>query len=137
MESALNDKMFQPTDELLTLALGGSAVFWYAVKKHIAETYGQPHEEWKFYGKCGWTTAVFSGKRRLVNMVPHAGFFRLNFTLGERGAAAVRISDLPDSIKALIPNSPQCVCGHTFNVEVRTAADAETAKKLLEIKSEN
>ena len=132
MASALNDKTIRPTDALLTAVLAKSKPLWDEIIKHITAAYKKPSEEWKYYGKAsGWTLAVLSDKRRLINMVPKDGYFQAVFTLGEKAAAAGRELGLP------IPNDTKCVCGYGFDVDVRTMADVDIIRKMLVIKDKN
>jgi hypothetical protein len=130
--SALIDKAVFPTDELLLAALVDSKLLWDGILKHITATYKLPSTEWKHYGKAaGWSLAVFSGKRRLVNMVPLSGYFQVVFSFSEKAAALGRSLGLP------VPDDKDCVCGYGFNFDVKTSADIDTAQKLLEIKDKN
>lgn len=132
MASVLNDKSIQPTDELLAAVLSGAKSLWDEVISHFMLTYKRPSEEWKFYGiKSGWTLAVVSDKRRLINMIPKDGFFQVVFTLSEKAAQKGRELGLP------IPADTKCVCGYGFDLDVRTSADINIVKKLLEIKDRN
>ena len=136
--SSLSDKLMKPDDEMLAMVLADTKPLWDGVINHIASMHEKPGEEWKFYGtKSGWTLAAFGGKRRLINMIPKLGYFQAIFTLGEKAAAAVRNSDLPEAVKALLPNETQCVCGYGMVLDMRTSRDLEAAKKLLEIKDKN
>lgn len=138
MASSLSEKTIKPTDELLSSVLAGSKQLWDEIIRHIASTYKKPVEEWKFYGaKSGWTLAVLSDKRRLINMIPQSGYFQAMFTLSEKAAAVAQDSDLPEAVKALIPTQTQCVCGYGITLNIKTAADVEDVKKLLEIKDKN
>ena len=138
MASALNDKTIRPNDEILASVLAQSKTLWDAVINHIKAVYKKPCEEWKFYGtKSGWTLAVLSDKRRLINIIPQKGYFQTIFTLGEKAAAAARASDLPQAVKALIPAETQCVCGYGLVLDIRTSVDVAAAKQLLEIKDKN
>jgi len=132
MGSVLNEKTVLPTDELLSAVLKESKPLWDEFINHIATAYKKPSEEWKFYGKAsGWTLAVISDKRRLINMVPKSGYFQAVFTLSEKAAAIGRDLGLP------IPADTKCVCGYGFDIDVRTAADVDIIKKMLEIKDKN
>ena len=132
MASVLNDKAVQPPEELLSAALAESKPLWDGIMNHISVAYKKPGEEWKYYGKVsGWTLAVFSDKRRLVNMVPQNGYFQVVFTLSEKAAATARGLGLP------VPDDTKCVCGYGFDLDVKCAVDVEVVKKLLEIKDKN
>ena len=138
MTSVLGDKNVRPTDECLASVLADSKQLWDSIKGHIASEYGNFSEEWKFYGaKAGWTLAVFSGKRRLANLIPMHGHFQTGFTLSEKAVAMVKGADLPASVKASIEDAAGCVCGSGLMLTVRTADDADIAKKLLGIKEES
>ena len=70
-------------------------------------------------------------------MIPKQGCFQAIFTFSEKAAEAARNSDLPQEVKDTIPIDTQCVCGYGVTLDVKTSADTENAKKLLEIKDKN
>lgn len=138
MASALNNKSVSPTDEALAAVLSTAKPFWDEIINHIKTTYKNPSEEWKFYGiKSGWTLAVLSNKRRLINMIPLNNCFQAIFTLSEKAANLARTANLPETVKSLIPDQAKCVCGYGLVLDIKTKADIESAKKLLEIKEPN
>ena len=130
--SILSDKAFVPTDESLSAVLADGKALWDTVLNHVFSVYKKPGTEWKHYGKVsGWTLAVFSDKRRLVNLAPQNGAFSAVFSLSEKAAEKARSLGLP------VPADTSCVCGYGFDYSVKTAADVEIVKKLLEIKDKN
>ncbi len=61
--SIFNDKSNKPDSKTLQEALGETYLFWEEIKKHIAATYGEVVEEWKFYNqKSGWIMKVLLKK---------------------------------------------------------------------------
>ena len=124
---------------MLAMVLEKTKPLWDTVINHIKTTYKDPIEEWKFYGtKSGWTLAVLSGKRRLINLMPLNGCFRTFFTLSEKATHIVRTSaNLPEAVRQSIPDNKGCVCGYGLVLDVCTKADVENVKVLLEIKDKN
>jgi len=136
--SVFGDKALVPDDGMAATALGDSYKLWEMIKNHITTNYKNPNEEWKFYGKeSGWTKNIKSGKRTLFMFVPMSGVFQVYFTLGEKAVIAVHNSDLPQEVKALIPDAKQCVCGFGFRFDVKTELDADAVIKLVAIKDKN
>jgi len=137
MTSALCDKTIRPTDEDITKVLADSRPLWDSLREHVASAYGKYGEEWKFYGaKAGWILAVFSGKRRLANMIPMNGHFMVGFTLSEKAADAARSSS-SDVVRSVVSDEKLCVCGYEAMIEIHTSEDTEAAKQLLEIKGKS
>jgi len=138
MGSCFKDKSIQPTDEMLAEVLCGAKEYWDALKAHVFLTYPNPKGEWKFYGtKSGWHLALFSGKRRLVNVSPNTAFFTIGFTFSEKAVEVILDSDLPFDIKKLIPPKTDCVCGRGVVLFITKNYGIGYAKRLIEIKDKN
>ena len=135
--SVFDEKAHMPHDDMVAGFLGGSFALWEAIK-HMADNYKNINEEWKFYGKeSGWTKNIKNGKRTLFMFVPMKNKFEVIFTLGAKAVAAVNDSDLPNSIKKLIPDSQACVCGFGLRFYVEKEADVDAVIKLTAIKDKN
>jgi Protein of unknown function (DUF3788) len=132
------DKSIQPDNRRLARVLGENATFWEAIKKHLAQKYGDVTEEWKFYNtKSGWTLKVLLKKRNLFFFVPLPGFFRMAFVFGDKAVSAVERSDLPEAIKNELKNARKYVEGRGIRIEVKSQKDVEHVKKLIDIKVNN
>ena len=137
--SALDSKSIYPNEDMVAMVLAENYKLWDDFKKHLAATYPKVTEEWKFYGKeAGWTLAVFSDKRRLTNLIPQERTFQVTFVYSVKARDVVLASaDIPESIKNLMPDEKQCVCGHGFRMNIKTTEDLEIALKLIDIKDKN
>jgi hypothetical protein len=136
--SVFTDKSARPDNAQLAKALEGKGRFWEAIKSHIENNYGHVTEEWKFYGaKSGWVLKLLLKKRNLFFFTPLKGDFRLGFVFGDRAVSAVEKSDLPENIISALKNAKKYVEGRGLRVEVKSAADVEDVKKLIEIKVRN
>lgn len=132
------DKSTQPDDHRLAHALGENAIFWEAIKKHLAQKHGEANEEWKFYNtKSGWILKTLLKKRNLFFLIPLPGFFRLAFVFGDKAVSAVEKSDLPEDIKTELKNARKYAEGRGIRIEVKSQKDVEHVKKLIDIKVGN
>jgi len=68
-------------------------------------------------------------------MIPKDGWFQLGFTFSAKAVAVVKSSGLPQEIKALIPDSAECVCGYGLVSEIRTGVDAVCVAELMKTKN--
>ncbi|MFH1716710.1 MAG: DUF3788 domain-containing protein [Planctomycetota bacterium] len=136
--SVFSDKTVEPTDQMLSKALGESHRWWQEIKKHLDDRYGELIEEWKFYGrKSGWILKTLRKKRNLFFFVPLEGSFKLSFVFGDKAVAAAEKGDLPEELIATLKNARKYAEGRGLQVEVKQAADVENIKKLVEIKVNN
>ena len=136
--SEFDEKAIMPHDEMLTAVLADSRALWNTIISYIVETCGDISEEWKFYSKkAGWSLVVSSGKRKILYLIPQDGFFKVNFVFGEKAVAAVQISDLPESIITALLETKSYMEGRSVMFDVKTGADAQAVKKLIEIKQAN
>jgi len=133
-----SDKSAKPDNILLVRAIGDTAKFWEAIKKHIKDTYDATNEEWKFCGaRSGWTLKVLLKKRNLFFFTPLSGYFRMAFVFGDKAVGAVEKSDLPKDLIETLRNARKYAEGRGIRVEVRSLKDVESVNKLIDIKVQN
>jgi hypothetical protein len=136
--SVFDDKAAEPTDQMLTRALGKSNRLWQEIKKHLKAQYGELIGEWKFYGqKTGWLLKTLRKKRNLFFFIPLEGSFRVSFVFGDKAIAAAEQSDLPEDLVTTLRNARRYAEGRGLQIDVKGAADVEHIKKLVEIKVNN
>jgi hypothetical protein len=129
------DKSNKPDDRQLAGALGKTYQHWAEIKRHVAAEYGQPVEEWKYYGaKYGWTLKTLHKKRNLFFFKPRERFFSISFVFGDRAVALIEKSGLPDEMIKEIKNAKRYAEGRGLRIEVKTKRDVESVKKLIAIK---
>ena len=133
--SFFGDKALMPNADMLAGALGNSKVLWDQIR-NAAAACGSAAEQWKFYSrKAGWSLAVKSGSRTILYLIPLEGCFKVNFVFGEKAVEAARTVGLPEPVLALIEAATPYTEGRSFMFDVQTAADVESAQKLIEIKN--
>ena len=136
--SLFDDKSAKPDDKKLAKVLGETAIHWQAIKSHLKEHYGEIIEEWKFYNpKSGWILKVLRKKRNLFFFFPANDYFTIAFVFGDKAVAVVEKSDLPGDIKETLINARKYAEGRGLRIDVKTAADVENIKKLVDIKVNN
>jgi len=136
--SIFDEKTVVPDETMLAEALAGSKLLWEEMKSHVVMVCGDIASEWKFYSKkAGWSLVVKSGKRTMLYLIPQKGFFKVNFVLGERAVAAALAAGLPETVIALIKDAVPYMEGRSVMFDVANEAEADTAKKLIEIKGVN
>jgi len=136
--SVFEDKDTRPDDKMLAKALGKSNRLWQDIKKHLAAEYGELIEEWKFYGsKSGWILKTLRKKRNLFFFIPLKGSFHISFVFGEKAVAVVEESSLPQELITELKNARKYAEGRGLRIDVKSPADVENIKKLVEIKVNN
>ena len=136
--SAFDDKSAIPSQDMVTAALADTAPLWDDLQSYIKARYPDIAAEWKHYGKsAGWSCKLISKKRNLLFFVPRNGCFRVRIGFGERGAACVESSDLPEEIKEAYRTATPYVEGRSIDIDVSRREQLEAIKTLLEIKFAN
>ena len=136
--SVFDDKEKKPTAQRLARVLGKSNSLWKEIKKHLKAQFGELTEDWKFYGqKSGWILKTLLKKRNLFFFIPSEGSFRVSFVFGDKAVAAAEKSDLPKELIKTLNNARKYAEGRGLQIEVKSIADVENIKKLVEIKVNN
>ena len=114
---------------------GKVAKYWQEIKTYVTQTYGPTTEEWKYYNeKSGWMMKLLLKKRNLLFFVPLQAGFKLSLIFGDRAVAEIMAGDIKEEIKERLKAAKNYMEGTGINVEVKTAGDVKTIKKLLDIK---
>ncbi len=136
--SVFEDKATMPDDKMLAKALGTSNRLWQDIKKNLKADYGELIEEWKFYGqKSGWILKTLRKKRNLFFFIPLKGSFQISFVFGEKAVAVVEKSGLPQELITELKNARKYAEGRGLRIDVKSSADVENIKRLVEIKINN
>ena len=130
------DKARAPDDAMLADALGRTKACWDAIVAHGLAAFDGVTSQWKFYGaKHGWQLKLLRKRRALLYLVPHEGTFLAGLALRESSLDRVRGARLPKGLVRSIEEAKAFVEGKPARVEVRSAKDVATVKKLLAIKA--
>jgi Protein of unknown function (DUF3788) len=132
---SLENKSASPDERTLAGALGPSKKLWDAMVAHITETYPPVSPEWTFYKS--WSLRLKHKKRTVLYLLPRDGRFLCAFVFGAKATEAARQAGLPKAIMKAIDEAPVYAEGRGFRLEVRTARDVETMKRLAAIKMAN
>jgi len=132
---SFEDKTAPPDDRSLAEGLGPSKALWDECVRHISETYPPVTEAWGFYK--AWSLRLKRKDRTIVYLLPGEGGFRCAFVFGAKATEAARRTRLPKAVLKAIDEAPVYAEGRGFRLDVKTAKDAETVKKLAAIKMAN
>jgi hypothetical protein len=133
--STFLDKSSSPDERALEEALGAAYPRWAEIRSHLGAEYGQPVEEWKFYGqKSGWTMKSLLKKRNLFFFTPGQDCFRISFVFGDRAVAMIEKSGLPETLIEEVKNAKKYAEGRGLRIEVKTKRDVDHVKRLIAIK---
>jgi len=136
--SIFGEKTARPDEKMLAGALKGTKVLWDDIREYVEKSCGNASEEWKYYSKkSGWILVVKSGERTMLYLIPLDACLKANFVYGGKAADAAMAAGLPDRITAMISEAKVYAEGRSFMVDIASKDDAETAKKLIDIKKRN
>ncbi len=127
-----------PAEADLTAELGPAKALWDSLADALAGLVGADVREWKSYSrKAGWSLRLKRGDRIIVYLSPCRGCFVASFALGDRAMRATREAGLPKKVLAVLAGARKYAEGTAVRIEVRTAGDVESVKKLAAIKAAN
>ena len=125
----------QPTETELTKALGPSRQVWQQLLSELAEQVGVMTTEWKCYSvKMGWAVRVMRGKRTVLWLSPFQGCFGVTFIFGAKAMTALEKCKLPKRITRILSEAPKYPEGTGVLLQVKSAREISTLKKLAAIK---
>jgi hypothetical protein len=135
--SVFDDKAQPPDEKALRTALGPAKAHWDAIVAHGIDAFDGVKPEWKFYGKKhGWQMKLLCKGRALLYLIPHERSFLAGLALRESALDAVRKAKLPKALVRAIEEATAYSEGKPARVEVTSARDVTTVRKLLAVKAE-
>lgn len=135
MSTYFNNKLQEPTHEMLSLALGKTKELLDSIFLFIETEFGDFHPEWKYYGtKFGWSLKLFHKKRNVVFVEPEDGYFSLAFAIGEKAFKEIIDSEISDTIKQQLSAAKVYVEGRALRLEIHKKEDLESIWKIIRIK---
>ena len=136
--SIFGEKAVVPNEKMLVKALAGSKAIWDDIKSHVAAICGNVSEQWKYYSKkAGWSLVIKSGERTIIYLIPLEACFKVNYVFGEKAVAAAETAGIPKSVIIQIREATPYAEGRSFMMDVKSKADADTVKRLINIKYQN
>jgi hypothetical protein len=136
--NAFLGKTKPPSPEDLAAALGSSALVWEQIVGDLAREHDVNVQEWKSVSpKYGWSLRLKLKKRTIVYLSPHSGAFTAIFILGDKAVDAAREDQIPPAVIKQIIEARRYAEGTGVRIEVKSAKDMNTVKKLAKIKLEN
>lgn len=136
--SYFGDKTSKPDELMLHQALGNSFMLWMEIRDFLNSKFENSAEEWKFYNsKSGWLLKTLVKKRNLFFFVPKQGYFSLSFIFGDKAAAEIERSNLPQDIIESLKKAVKYMEGRGINLEIKTGEDVKVVQRLIEIKTNN
>jgi hypothetical protein len=133
--SIFTNKAKMPDNEQLGAALDNLFKVWMSIKEYAVRAYPKATEEWNFSGqKYGWSFRIKDKKRAIIYLLPRDSYFLVAFVFGEKATTDAYGSTLSTEIKESIAGARVYAEGRGFRIEVRTDANLEDIKKLIDIK---
>ena len=137
-ERLFTDKNKKPNNAILKEELGRSFGCWEETKKILEKDHGKLIEEWKYYGqKYGWSMKYLYKKRNLFFFSAQRKYFQLGFMFGDKAAAAIEKSDLPEEYKEQLRVAKKYVEGRVLRLNIKKKSDIKYIGKLVDIKIKN
>lgn len=135
-KSVYLDKGVQPDEPMVAATAGKSKEQWDEAIRHASEAYPAFSWEWKYYGKAwGWSLVIKSKAKTLCYLTPADGYFQVSIIFNNKGRALAAGIGLPEKIAQAVDASKNNAKNIPYDFKVRTAADLDIAKQLLEVRS--
>ncbi len=126
------DRSHPPDDARLAAVLGPAKACWDAVLAQVEAEREGVVPEWKFYGaKHGWQLKLVRKRRAFLYLIPYEGRFVAGMALSPAEVARLREARVPDALIEEIESAKASTEGRPARVEVRTADQLTTLRRLL------
>lgn len=130
------EKAMQPDELMLAVAVGEHRSQWDEIIQHTSETYAAFSQEWKYYGKAwGWSLILKNKTKTLCYLTPVQGYFQVSIIFNDKGRALAATYNLPKTVAQAVEASKDNPKNIPYDFDVRTDADTDIAKKLIEARS--
>ena len=124
-----------PDDIELTRTLGDTKPLWDDLVRHLDTAYPPVTHQWQRSGQSGQPFLRLIRKQRTIcYLLPREQHFLTAFVFGEKATAAVRMSDLPDTVVTALNEARVYAEGRGIRLETRTHQDLATMQRLAAIK---
>ena len=135
-KSIYMDKITQPDELMLAVALGEHKLYWDEIIRHIAETYAVVSCEWKYYGIAwGWSFVIKSKAKTLCYLIPVENQFYTAIIFNDKGRVLASADELPEQVKMAVESTKDNPKNIPYDFCVLEKDDIEIAKKLIAIRS--
>jgi hypothetical protein len=134
-EPQFRDPKRAPTDAELAGVLGRTYSHWRKLVDGVAAIEPKAAGEWRFYKSYGWTFILNDKRRNLLYLRPGHRCIMASMALGEKAYNTALVAELPPDLIADLLQAPKYPEGWPARVTVRTAADAKTVLKLVQLKA--
>lgn len=136
--NAFIGRVAPPDKDELAATLGTAKVLWDQLLEIFARDLGLTKCEWHSYSrKAGWSLRVKQKERNIVYLLPSQGGFMVAFSLGDRAMKAARELKLPARVLKILDGARRYAEGTAVRIEVSSASDIETVRKLAAVKLTN
>ncbi len=133
--SIFTEKSVVPTEQTLSLALGGTYPFWKQVRNLVFEKYPSAVEEWNYPGqKYGWSFRIKDKRRAILYLLPRDNFFKVAMVFGQKATDKILASGVHERIKAELRSARVYAEGRGIRIEVRDDSLFGDLEKLIDIK---
>ena len=134
-KSIFMDLTKMPVSSDLEIPLGNTYSFWKEICDFVFEKYPAAIEEWHVsVKKYGWGYRIKDKKRAIIYLLPRQGYFKTGFVFGPKAADEIRNSRVSADIRDELENARMYAEGKGIRIDIRTEADINDIKKLVEIK---
>jgi hypothetical protein len=128
----------RPSDSDLERALARAKPVWDRLIADLASEHDVAIQEWKSYSaKTGWALRLKRGRRTIVWLAPHNGYFQVLFIFGDRALVAARKSGLSARVLRTLDDAPRYPEGTGLRLQIKAAKDIPLVKTLAAIKLQN
>lgn len=135
--SAFTDKLVEPDDNSLALALGDTYELWKQIENATMQLYPAGNKEWNYPGKkFGWSFRIKDKKRALIYLLPRDNYFKVAFVFGQKAFDRIMLEDVDPAIKQELQAAKVYAEGRGVRIDVANKEAFSDIEKLLKVKIE-
>ncbi len=129
------EKNKKPSETDLKENLGGNYEIWKLIIDMVSAKYPARIAEWNFPGKrYGWNFRIKDKRRTIIYLLPLSGYFKVAFVYGDKALSDIYGSDISDTIKDELMESPKYGEGTGIRLSVKNRNIIPDIEKLIDYK---
>jgi hypothetical protein len=127
-----------PPDPVLTRLLRSSRKWWDSIVRDVERDHAPVTRRWSASKTLPLgALRLIRRQRTVLYLLPEKNGFRVAFVFGERATTAIREGGFPTELVAALNEARVYAEGRGLRLEVRTAGDVDTVRRLAAVKLAN
>jgi hypothetical protein len=135
--SFFEDKLIQPTPEMLEQVLGPRYENWQCIIDFVLNHQKNAEEVWNFGKSFGWSLRIKDPKRVIVYLTPGEKMFIVSLVFSKKATEEALASNISSKLIHIIESAKVYAEGRGFRIGIDSPGYLTDIIKLIEIKLRN